>query len=71
MMPTLSEIILLIVIILLVSGLAKASDIGAAVGRMRAKFLEGMEEEDDETIDITPPADGETEAETTARSSHD
>ena len=70
MMPTLSEIILLIVIILLVTGLAKAGDIGEMFGRMRAKFLEGMKEgeEDDNTIDITP--DREDGAQSGGQPSH-
>jgi Sec-independent protein translocase protein TatA len=54
MMPNLIEIILIILIVMIVFGLGKLSDIGKAIGEMRAKYLEGRQGGDDETIDITP-----------------
>jgi Sec-independent protein translocase protein TatA len=54
MMPNLIEIILIILIVMIVFGLGKLSDIGRAIGEMRAKYLEGREGGDDQTIDITP-----------------
>ncbi|MGM0558309.1 MAG: twin-arginine translocase TatA/TatE family subunit [Myxococcota bacterium] len=62
MMPNLIEIILIIVIVVIVFGLGKLSDIGRAIGEMRAKYLEGRENGDDQTIDITPDRADNAEA---------
>ena len=68
MMPNLIEIILIIVIVMIVFGLGKLSDIGRAIGEMRAKYLEGREGGDDQAIDITP--DNPDSADATASPPH-
>lgn len=54
MMPNLIEIVLIILIVMIVFGLGKLSDIGKALANMRVKYLEGRDGGDDQTIDITP-----------------
>lgn len=68
MMPNLIEIILIILIVMIVFGLGKLSDLGKALGEMRAKYLEGREDGDDQTIDITPK-DETADASTAPRTS--
>lgn len=51
MMPTLSEIILILVIVICIFGLGKLGDMSEAIGEMRAK-RKGLPGED--AVDITP-----------------
>ena len=68
MMPNLIEIILIILIVVIVFGLGKLSDLGKALGEMRAKYLEGREDGEDQTIDITPQEES-ADATTASRTS--
>ncbi len=62
MMPNLIEIFLIILIVMIVFGLGKLSDIGKTIGEMRAKYLEGHKGGDDNAIDITPRDEQSDEA---------
>lgn len=52
MVPSLTEIILLIVIVICIFGLGKLGDISEALGDMRAKRARGLPGSD--AVDITP-----------------
>lgn len=52
MVPSLTEIILLIVIVLCIFGLGKIGDISERIGEMRAKRQRGLPADD--AVDITP-----------------
>ncbi len=65
MVPHVMEIVLILAIVVLVFGVGKVKNIGAALGRSGKEFkkaLEGDEEKkgDDEPIDITPEGDSES-----------
>lgn len=62
MMPNLIEIFLIILIVMIVFGLGKLSDIGKTIGEMRARYLEGRKGGDDDAIDITPRDERSDEA---------
>ncbi len=52
MVPSLTEIILLIVIVVCIFGLGKLGDISEALGELRAKRARGLPPKD--AVDITP-----------------
>ncbi len=52
MLANLTEIVLVVIIILVVFGVGKLPSIATYLGRIRAQFKRGLEEE--EPIDITP-----------------